>query len=111
MPDAWLYTTQRIEFPAGAGVLPLLVPGVVVGGFIDRRWVVDWVAVTRLRDIYNMKIVQRRCGGGVLTLACRGYRSPSLKGIPLTRRYGNALLSRRNLRIPRSHTLLFIVDD
>jgi hypothetical protein len=33
-------------FPLGAGVLRLLVPGMAVGVFIDRRCVVDGVEAT-----------------------------------------------------------------
>jgi hypothetical protein len=51
MPDARLDTTRRVEsvceVPLGAGVLRLLVPGMVVGVIIDRRCVADGVTVTR----------------------------------------------------------------
>jgi len=51
MPDAALNTMQRVEsvciVPLGAGVLRLLVPGVVVGGIIDCRCVADGVEVLR----------------------------------------------------------------
>jgi hypothetical protein len=47
MPDAGLDTPRRIQVRPGAGVLRLLVPGVGVGVFIDRRCVVDGVDVTR----------------------------------------------------------------
>jgi hypothetical protein len=47
MPDAGLDTTRHIEVPPGAGVLWLLVPGVAVEVFIDRRRVADGVEVTR----------------------------------------------------------------
>jgi hypothetical protein len=43
MPDAGLDTTQYVEVPPGAGVIQLLVPGVVVGVFIGRRCVADGV--------------------------------------------------------------------
>jgi len=46
MPDAGLYTTRRAEVPPGAGVLRLLVPGMAIGVFIDRRCVEDGVEVT-----------------------------------------------------------------
>jgi len=50
MPDAALDTTRRIEsvgkVPPGAGVLRLLIPGMAVGVFIDRRSVADGVEVT-----------------------------------------------------------------
>ena len=50
MPDAGLDTTQRVESVCmvllGAGVLRLLVPGVVVGVSINRRCVADGVEVT-----------------------------------------------------------------
>jgi hypothetical protein len=46
MLDAALDKTQCLEVPPGAGVLPLLVPGVVVGVFINGRCVVDRVEVT-----------------------------------------------------------------
>jgi hypothetical protein len=48
MPKAGLDTTRRVEDPPGAGVLRLLVIGVAVGVFIDRRCVADGVDVTRL---------------------------------------------------------------
>jgi hypothetical protein len=51
MPGAGLDTTRRIEsvcmVPLGAGVLRLFVPGMVVGGIIDRHCVADGVKVTR----------------------------------------------------------------
>jgi len=51
MPDAGLDTTRRVEsvckVPPGAGVLRLLVPGMLVGVFIDRHSVADRVEVTR----------------------------------------------------------------
>jgi hypothetical protein len=47
MPNAGLDTTQRVVVPPGPGVLRLLVTGVAVGVFIDRRSVVDGVEVTR----------------------------------------------------------------
>jgi len=51
MLDAGLDTTRRDEsvckVPPGVGMLRLLVPGVAVGGFIDRRSVVDGVKVVR----------------------------------------------------------------
>jgi hypothetical protein len=46
MPNAGLDTTRRVAVPPGAGVLRLLVTGVVVGVFIDRRCVADRVEVT-----------------------------------------------------------------
>jgi hypothetical protein len=51
MPDAGLDTTRRVEsvckVPPGAGVLRLLVTGMAVGVFIDRRSVADGVEATR----------------------------------------------------------------
>jgi len=47
MPNAGLDTTRRVAVPPGAGVLRLLVTGVAVGVFIDRRCVADGVEVTR----------------------------------------------------------------
>jgi hypothetical protein len=47
MPDVGLDTTRLIEVSQGAGVLPLLVPGVAVEGFIDRHCVADGVEVTQ----------------------------------------------------------------
>jgi hypothetical protein len=47
MPDAGLDTMRRVEVPPGAGVLRLLVPGVAVGVFVDRRCVADGVEVMR----------------------------------------------------------------
>ena len=46
MPNAGRDTTRCVEVPPGAGVLRLLVTGVAVGVFIDRRCVVDGVEVT-----------------------------------------------------------------
>jgi hypothetical protein len=46
MPDAGPDTTGHVEVPLGAGVLRLLVPGLAVGVFIDRRCVADGVDVT-----------------------------------------------------------------
>jgi len=62
-----------------------------------------------LCNICNARIVQRRWGGGVLTLDFRGYGMSSLRGIPLTSRYGNASLSWGKLRIPRRYMLLLIL--
>jgi hypothetical protein len=47
MLDAGLDTTRRVEVPHGAYLLPLLVPSVAVGVFIDRRCVEDRVDVMR----------------------------------------------------------------
>jgi len=47
MPNAGLDTTRRVAVPPGAGVLRLLVTGMAVGVFIDRRCVADGVEVTR----------------------------------------------------------------
>jgi len=48
--DAGLDTTRHVEsvwkVPLGTGVLRLLVPGVAVGVFIDRRSVADGVEAT-----------------------------------------------------------------
>ena len=57
-------------------------------------------------DICNPRIVQRRWGYGVMTLDCRAYRTPTLMGIPLASRYGNASLSWGKWRIPSTPTLL-----
>jgi hypothetical protein len=46
MPNAGLDTTRRVAVPSGAGVLRMLVTGVAVGVFIDRRCVADGVEVT-----------------------------------------------------------------
>jgi len=50
MPDAGLDTTRLVEsvykVPPGAGVLRLLVTGVAVGVYIDRRSVADGVEAT-----------------------------------------------------------------
>jgi hypothetical protein len=46
MPDAGLDTTRCVEVPPGDGVRPLIVPGMVVAVFIDRRCVADMVEVT-----------------------------------------------------------------
>jgi len=46
MPNVGLDTTRRVEVPPGAGVLRLLVTGMAVEIFIDRRCVADRVEVT-----------------------------------------------------------------
>jgi len=62
IPDAGLGTTRRVEsvciVTLGGGVLPLLVPGVAVGVFINSRCVGDGVEVTRCmisstRELFN----------------------------------------------------------
>jgi hypothetical protein len=62
MPDAGLDTTRRVESVCvillGGGVLQLLVPGVAVGVFIDRRCVADGVEVTHrgisaIRELFS----------------------------------------------------------
>jgi len=63
----------------------------------------------RWGDICNARIVQRRWGSGVLTLDCRGYGTPSFRGIPLASWYGNASHSRGRLWIPRGPMLLLIL--
>jgi len=81
-------------------------------GCWSNRWpslCSGWGGSYTLGDICNARIVQRRWGGGVLTLDCRGYGTLSLRGIPLAGRYGNASLSRGKLRFPRRPTLLFIL--
>jgi len=60
-------------------------------------------------DICNARIVQWRWGGGVLTLDCRGYETPCLRGIPLASRYRNASLCSGKLRIPWRPMLLLIL--
>jgi len=62
-----------------------------------------------LSDICNVRIVQRRCEGGVLTLECRGYETPCLRGIPLTSRYGNATVNCGKSRIHQMPTLLLML--
>jgi len=56
MPDVGLDTTRRVESVCevrlGAGVLPLLVPGVAVGVNIDRRCVADWV-ISATRELFS----------------------------------------------------------
>jgi hypothetical protein len=47
MTDAGLDTMRHVDVLPGAGVLPLLSPGMAVVVFIDRRCVVDWVEVMR----------------------------------------------------------------
>jgi len=62
-----------------------------------------------LSDISNARIVQRKWGGGVLTLDCRGYGTPSWRGIPLASQCGNASLSWRKLWIPWRPSLVLIL--
>jgi len=71
-------------------------------------WSIHWPSLCRgrggsqaLSHICDSTIVQRRWGGGVLTLDCRGYGTPSLRGIPLTSRCGMASPSRGKMRIPQ----------
>jgi hypothetical protein len=45
MPNAGLDTMRRIKVPPGAGVLRLIVTGMVVGEFISPRGVVDGAEV------------------------------------------------------------------
>jgi len=78
-------------------------------------WSIHWLSLCSgqggrhtLSDICNRWIVQWRWGGGVLTLDCRHYRIPSLRGIPLASRYGNVSLSRQKLKIPRRRSLWLI---
>jgi len=59
-----------------------------------------------MSDMCHARIVQRRLWGGVLTLDCRGYGTPSLRGIPLASWNGNASLSREMWRNSRRRTLL-----
>jgi hypothetical protein len=47
MPDGGLDTARCVDIPLGAGVLRLLVRGVAVRVFIDRRCVAAGVEVTR----------------------------------------------------------------
>jgi len=62
-----------------------------------------------LSDICHARIVQRRSGGSVLTMDCRGYGTASRSGIPLDSRCGNASLSRGKLTIsPRTRLLSFL---
>jgi len=68
-----------------------------------------WGGTHALSDICNARIVQWRWAGGVLTLDCRGYGTPSLRGIPPASLYGNASLSRRKLTIPQRPTVLLIL--
>jgi hypothetical protein len=53
-----------------------------------------------LSNICNASIVQQRSEGGMLTFDCTGYGTPSLKGIPLSCRYGNMSLTSGKVRIP-----------
>ena len=76
-------------------------------------WSIHWLALGSrlggchvLSDICNVRIVQRKWGGGDLTLDRRGYGMPCLRGIPLTSRYGNASLGRGKWVIPGSPTVL-----
>jgi len=62
-----------------------------------------------LSEIWKTRIVQRRWGAGVLGLYRRDYGTPSLRGIPLASRYGNASLRRWKWKIPWSHTRWLIL--
>jgi len=60
-------------------------------------------------DICIARIIQWRWGGGVLTLDCRGYGTPSLRGIPVASWYVNVSLCRGKLKISWWPTLLLIL--
>ena len=69
-------------------------------------WSIDWRSQCSrqgwshpLSDICYTKIVQRRTGCGVETLDYTGYRTISLRCIPLACRYRNASLTRQMMRI------------
>jgi len=113
MPHAGLDSTPGIEsvcgVPLGAGVLWLLVSGMVVGVIIYHCCSSRDGGSHLLSDICKARIVQWRWRGGVLTLHWRGYRTPSLRGIPLASQHGNVARSRGKLRIPRRTTLLLIL--
>ena len=109
MPNAGLDTTQRVEVPPDVWCA-------TTAYIWCGSWSICWPSLCSrlsgshvLSDICNARIVQWRWGDRVLTLDCRGYRTPSLRGIPLASRYGNASISRCKLRIPRRHTLLLIL--
>jgi len=51
-------------------------------------------------DICNARIVQRRWGGGVLTMDFKGYGTPSLRGIPPGSLYGTVPLTRGSWEFP-----------
>jgi len=58
MPNVGLDMMRRIEVPPDAGVLRLLVTGVAVGVFIDRRCVADGVEVmcwviSAIRELFS----------------------------------------------------------
>jgi len=79
-------------------------------------WWLYWLSLSSARvesheltDISNTRSVQRRWGGGVLTLDCIGYRTPSLRGIPPASRHRSASLNRHKLRIPQRPTLGLIL--
>jgi len=63
-----------------------------------------------LSDVGNARIVQRRWGGGLLTLDYRRYGTSSLKRIPLASWYGNMCLSRWKFEnSPKAHP--FVESD
>jgi len=62
-----------------------------------------------LGDMCNTRIVQQKWRGGILTLDCRGYGTPNLRGIPLASLYRNASLSKGMLTIPARPTLMLIL--
>jgi hypothetical protein len=108
MPDGGLDTMQQIEVPPWCWCT-------TTAYTLGRSWRIYWQSLYsrcggsyRLIDIGNTRIVQQRSGGGVLTLDCRGYRTATLREIQLTSRYGNAFLTRQQLRITLLSTLVLI---
>ena len=92
---SWCVTTGCTQRGHWSNYWPLLYSG--------------WGGSHELYDICNSISVQRRSGGGVLTLDCTVYGTPSLRWIPLVSWYGNASLRMRKLRIPCRPTLLLIL--
>jgi len=82
-------------------------------------WIITWPSLWSglggshaLSHIWDARIVQQRWRGGVLTMDCRGYGTPSLRVIPLTSRCGKASPSRGKLKIPwRLTHLLFLTNS
>ena len=67
-----------------------------------------WGESHALSAISNARIVQRRWGGGVLTMDCRGYGTPSWRGILLASQCINTSVTRGTRRIPQRPTHVLV---
>jgi len=70
-----------------------------------------WCYCDTLSGICHARLVHRRWEGGLLTRLCRGYGTPSLRGIPLASHRRNGSFTRGKLRIPRRPTFLLFLNN